>query len=55
MSNSSIENPEVGGSPTNKAMVCGVTAKTSSSFSERVENTLEISFRLPWEQALAMK
>ena len=42
----SMENPAVGGSPAVNAMMRGVTEKaaTSSSFSERVKNTLGYFF-----------
>ena len=38
--------------PTGNTMMVGVMEKpaTSSSFSERVRNTLEPSFHLPWER-----
>ena len=49
LSDLSIDNPGVGGSPTDNTMMHGLTEKTvtsSSSFLERAKNTLEI-FRLP--------
>ena len=46
LSDISTENPEAAGSPTDNTMIHGVTEKaaTSSSFSEKVKNTLENFF-----------
>ena len=57
LSDISIENVATTRSPTDNAMMHGVTQKPemSSSFSERVKNTLETSFHLSWERVQAMK
>ena len=50
LSDISTENVATTRSPTDNTMIVGVMEKpaTSSSFSERVRNTLETSFHLPW-------
>ena len=57
LSNISTENAAAAGSPTENTMMRGVTDKvvTSSSFPERVKNTLETSYHLLREREEVMK